>query len=172
VHCIAFDLTYISNRFPVHHFRIFHHFQFSIWFKCYRELYKKTNKQLLNRNLCLFVDLQHNKQNNSPALFGGVRVAWSLPFCVKFCRSCLFFCPFVFLALCSFVLLSFCRCVVCPFVFLALCSFVLLSFWRCVVCPFVFLSLCCLSFCLFGVVLFGLLSFWRCVVCPFSIYAI
>ena len=36
---------------------------------------KKTNKQLLNRNLCLFVDLQHNKQNNSPALFGGVRVA-------------------------------------------------------------------------------------------------
>jgi hypothetical protein len=36
---------------------------------------KKTNKQLLNRNSCLFVDLQHNKQNNSPALFGGVRVA-------------------------------------------------------------------------------------------------
>jgi hypothetical protein len=114
---------------------------------------KKTNKQLLNRNLCLFVDLQHNKQNNSPALFGGVRVAWSLPFCVKFCRSCLFFCPFVFLALCSFVLflfgvvlfvlLSFWRCVVWP-----------LSFWRCVVCRFVFLALCCLAFCLFGVVLF------------------
>jgi hypothetical protein len=36
---------------------------------------QKTNKQLLDRNLCLFVDLQHNKQNNSPALFGGVRVA-------------------------------------------------------------------------------------------------
>ena len=153
MHCIAFDLTYTSNRFPVHHFRIFHHFQFSIWFKCYRELYKKTNKQLLNRNLCLFVDLQHNKQNNSPALFGGVRVTWSLPFCVKFCRSCLFFCPFVFLALCSFVLflfgvvlfvlLSFWRCVVWP-----------LSFWRCVVCRFVFLALCCLAFCLFGVVLF------------------
>ena len=115
VHCIACDLTYISNRFPVHHFRIFHHFQFGIWFKCYRELYKKTNKQLLNRNLCLFVDLQHNKQNNSPALFGGVRVAWSLPFCVKFCRSCLFFCPFVFLALCC-LSFSYLRLIITPLV--------------------------------------------------------